>query len=128
MYLYGLIGPSAEALLNSLGGWRKIASNTKFNDDLKVLLETRRGTLIGDPSFGSNLHELLFEPANEATASLIRHEVASTIEEHFGNINIESVDVTFRPLTVKLDISYSFINTNVGDTAIIEFIRGNVSV
>lgn len=128
MYLYGLIGPSAEALLNSLGGWRKIASNTKFNDDLKVLLETRRGTLIGDPSFGSNLHELLFEPANEATASLIRHEVANTIEEHFGNINIESVDVTFRPLTVKLDISYSFINTNVGDTAIIEFIRGNVSV
>jgi len=128
MYLFGLIGPSAEALLNSLGGWRKIASNTKFNDDLKVLLETRRGTLIGDPSFGSNLHELLFEPANEATASLIRHEVASTIEEHFGNINIESVDVTFRPLTVKLDISYSFINTNVGDTAIIEFIRGNVSV
>ena len=128
MYLFGLIGPSAEALLNSLGGWRRIASNTKFNDDLKVLLETRRGTLIGDPSFGSNLHELLFEPANEATASLIRHEVASTIEEHFGNINIESVDVTFRPLTVKLDISYSFINTNVGDTAIIEFIRGNVSV
>lgn len=128
MYLFGLIGPSAGALLNSLGGWRKIASNTKFNDDLKVLLETRRGTLIGDPSFGSNLHELLFEPANEATASLIRHEVASTIEEHFGNINIESVDVTFRPLTVKLDISYSFINTNVGDTAIIEFIRGNVSV
>ena len=128
MYLFGLIGPSAEALLNSLGGWRKIASNTKFNDDLKVLLATRRGTLIGDPSFGSNLHELLFEPANEATASLIRHEVASTIEEHFGNINIESVDVTFRPLTVKLDISYSFINTNVGDTAIIEFIRGNVSV
>lgn len=128
MYLFGLIGPSAEALLNSLGSWRKIASNTKFNDDLKVLLETRRGTLIGDPSFGSNLHELLFEPANEATASLIRHEVASTIEEHFGNINIESVDVTFRPLTVKLDISYSFINTNVGDTAIIEFIRGNVSV
>lgn len=128
MYLFGLIGPSAEALLNSLGGWRKIPPNAKFNDDLKVLLETRKGTLIGDPSYGSNLYELLFEPANEATASLIRHEVASTIEEHYGNINIESVDVTFRPLTIKLDIAYSFINTNVGDTAIIEFIRGNVSI
>jgi phage baseplate assembly protein W len=128
MYLFGLIGPSAEALLNNLGGWRKIASNTKFNDDLKVLLETRKGTLIGDPSFGSNLHELLFEPANNATASLIRHEVAHTIEEHFGNISIESVDVTFRPYTIRLDIAYTFISTNVGDTAVIEFIRGNVSV
>lgn len=128
MNLFGLIGPSAEALLNNLGGWRRITSNTKFNDDLKVLLETRRGTLIGDPSFGSDLYELLFEPANEATAAQIRQEVAHTIEEHFGNIVINSVDVTFRPYTVKLDIAYSFINTNVGDTAVIEFIRGNVSV
>lgn len=128
MNLFGLIGPSAEALLNNLGGWRKIASNTKFNDDLKVLLETRRGTLIGDPSFGSDLYELLFEPANESTAAQIRQEVAHTIEEYFGNINIESVDVTFRTYTIKLDINYTFINTNVGDTAVIEFIRGNVSV
>ena len=128
MNLFGLIGPSAGALLNNLGGWRRIISNTKFNDDLKVLLETRRGTLIGDPSYGSNLYELLFEPANEATAAQIRQEVAHTIEEHFGNINIESVDVTFRPYTIKLDINYTFINTNIGDTAVIEFIRGNVSV
>lgn len=128
MNLFGLVGPSAEALLNNLGGWRKIVSNPKFNDNLKVLLETRKGTLIGDPSFGSDLYELLFEPANEATAAQIRQEVAHTIEEHFGNIIIESVDVTFRPFTIKLDIAYSFINTNVGDTAVIEFIRGNVSV
>ena len=92
------------------------------------MLETRRGTLIGDPSYGSDLYELLFEPANEATAAQIRQEVASTIEEHFGNIVINSVDVAFRPYTVKLDIAYSFINTNVGDTAVIEFIRGNVSI
>lgn len=128
MNLFGLVGPSAEALLNNLGGWRKIVSNPKFNDNLKVLLETRKGTLIGDPSFGSDLYELLFEPANEATAAQIRQEVAHTIEEHFGNIIIESVDVTFRPFTIRLDIAYSFINTNVGDTAVIEFIRGNVSV
>lgn len=128
MNLFGLIGPSAEALLNNLGGWRRIISNTKFNDDLKVLLETRKGTLIGDPSYGSNLYQLLFEPANEATAVQIRHEVANTIEEHFGNLVIDSVDVTFRPHTVRLDIGYTFVNTNVGDTAVIEFIRGNVSL
>ena len=128
MNLFGLIGPSGRALLNNLGGWRKIISNNKFDDDLKVLLETRKGTVIGDPSFGSNLHELLFEPANQATAAQIRQEVASTIEEHFGNVNINSIDVAFRPYTIKLDIAYSFINTNIEDTAVIEFIRGNVSL
>ena len=128
MNLFGLIGPSAESLINNLGGWRRIISNNKFNDDIRVLLETKRGTLIGDPSFGSDLHELLFEPANEATASQIRQEVAQTIEEHFGNVSIGYVDVSFRPYTVKLSIGYTFINTNVGDTAVIEFIRGSVSI
>lgn len=128
MNLFGMIGPSAESLINNLGGWRRIISNNKFNDDIRVLLETKRGTLIGDPSFGSDLHELLFEPANEATASQIRQEVAQTIEEHFGNVSIGYVDVSFRPYTVKLSIGYTFINTNVGDTAVIEFIRGSVSI
>lgn len=128
MNLFRLIGPSAESLITNLGGWRRIISNTKFNDDIRVLLETKKGTLIGDPAFGSNLHELLFEPANEATASQIRQEVAHTIESNFANVSIKYVDVAFRPQTIKVGIGYTFINTNVGDTAIIEFIRGNVSI
>ena len=123
--IFGISGASAESLLNSLGSFRRIVSNNKFRDNLKVLLETRKGTLIGDPEYGSNLYKLLFEPANEATGALIRQEVVNTIEKYYNNIIIDSVDVTFTKTTVQLKISYRVTNTNIGDTVMLEFIRGN---
>lgn len=123
--IFGISGASAESLLNSLGSFRRIVSNNKFRDNLKVLLETRKGTLIGDPEYGSNLYQLLFEPANEATGALIRQEVVNTIEKYYNNIIIDSVDVTFTKTTVQLKISYRVTNTNIGDTVMLEFIRGN---
>lgn len=123
--IFGISGASAESLLNSLGSFRRIVSNNKFRDNLKVLLETRKGTLIGDPEYGSNLYQLLFEPANEATGALIRQEVVNTIEKYYNNIIIDSVDITFTKTTVQLKISYRVTNTNIGDTVMLEFIRGN---
>lgn len=122
--IYGLNGISLD-LLSSLGNVKTKQTINKFQEDLKVLLETKRKTLIGDPAFGSNLIDILYEPANEATASLIRQEVASTIENYYSNININQVDVTFTSNTVKLKIYYHILNTNINDTVMLEFIRGN---
>ena len=51
MNLFKLSGSRAEVLLNSLGGFNRLVSNQKFRDDLLVLLETRKGSLIGDPDY-----------------------------------------------------------------------------
>ena len=125
MNILGIAGASAEQTLNNLGGFKRLVQNVKFHDDLKVLLETQKGTFIGDPEYGSNLHELLFEPANEMTANLIRQEVAYTIEKYNENIAIDRIDVTYKPHTVQLSINYSVLNTNVGDSVVLEFIRGD---
>lgn len=125
MNIFGIAGASADSLLNNLGGFKRLVSNSKFHDNLKVLLETRKGTLIGDPDYGSNLYQLLFEPANEATAALIRQEVATTIEKYYSNVVIDSVDVTFKSMTIQLNVSYRIMNTNIGDTVMLEFIKGN---
>lgn len=125
--LYGLNGISID-LITPLGGVRTKSSINKFKEDLKVLLETKRGTLIGDPAFGSNLYQLLFEPANEATAALIRQEVSSTIEKYYNNILINQIDVTYKTNTVQLLIYYSVFNTNIGDTIMLEFIRGTTNI
>ena len=121
--LYGLNGISLD-LLTNLGNVRTKSSTDKFKEDLRALLETQKGTLIGDPAFGSNLYQLLFEPANESTAALIRQEVANTIEKYYSNINITQIDVKYKTNTVQLLIYYSVINTNIGDTIMLEFIRG----
>lgn len=125
MNIFGIAGASADTLLNNLGGFRRLVSNNKFQDNLKVLLETRKGTLIGDPEFGSDLYQILFEPASEATAAEIRQEVATVIEKYYTNIVIDSVDVTFKPATVQLNIFYRIMNTNIEETTMLEFIRGN---
>ena len=127
MNIFGLAGMSSQSTYNNLGGFRRLISNNKFHDDLRMLLETQRGTLIGDPDFGSNLHELLFEPANNATASLMRQDIADCIEKYYSNVVINSIDITFTNVTVKLFINYTLMNTNVGDTVMLEFIRGNVT-
>ena len=121
--IYGLNGVSLE-LLTNLGNVRTKSSAEKFREDLRVLLETQKGTLIGDPAFGSNLYHLLFEPANASTAALIRQEVANTIEKYYTNIVINQVDVTYKVNTIQLLIYYSVLNTNIGETVMLEFIRG----
>ncbi len=127
MNMFNLSGASASSLLNNLGGFKRITSDVKFHDDLKVLLETQKGTLIGDPSFGSNLYTLLFEPANMGTAGLIRQTVADAIQEYYPNVTVRTIDVAFTKVTVKINIAYMLAYTNVGNTATYEFIRGNVS-
>ena len=60
MNIFNIAGASAEQTFNNLGGFKRLIQNNKFHDNLKVLLETKKGTLIGDPDFGSNLYQLLF--------------------------------------------------------------------
>lgn len=121
--IYELNGISLD-LLTNLGNVRIKSSLEKFKEDLRMLLETKRGTLIGDPAFGSNLYQILFEPANESTAALIRQEVATTIERYYTNVSIQQIDINFKSTTVLITIFFNIINTNIGDTIMLEFIRG----
>lgn len=123
--IYNLQGISTN-LLNNLGGVKISQVNNKFHENIRLLLETEKGTLIGDPDFGSNLHELLYEPANEATGALIRQEIANTIEAYYDNLVVESVDIIFKTNTVQASIYYKIYNSNIGDTVMLEFLTGNV--
>lgn len=123
--LFGISGISLD-LLGVTGNVKVTTGIKKFHEDLKVLLETKKGTLIGDPNFGSDLCDLLYEPANNLTANEIRQEIAETIETYYTNVSIQSVDVTFRPHTIQLAIFYKLYNTNIKDTVMLEFIRGDI--
>lgn len=124
--IYGISGISID-LINKQGGVNNTQTVRKFHEDLKILLETKKGTLIGDPSFGSNLCDLLFEPANTQTAARIRQEVAIVIERYYEQVIVDSIDVTYKSKTIQLEIAYRMFNTNIRDTVMLEFIRGDVS-
>lgn len=80
--------------------------------------------MVGDPDFGSNLFTYLYEPASEATASLIRTEIDMVVSKYYSNFTIQSVDVYFKEKSVGLHITYSIVNSNVADSVTLEFIRG----
>lgn len=124
--IFGISGIGLQ-LLSTLGNVKQEDSIRKFHEDIKVLLETKKGTLIGDPDFGSNLCDLLYEPADTITANEIRQEVANTIENYYQNVSIIQVDITYKPLTVQLSIYYKLFNTNISDTIMLEFIRGDIN-
>lgn len=59
------------------------------------------------------------------TAAEIRQEVVTVIEKYYNNVVIDSVDIVFKPYSVKLTIFYRIMNTNIEETTMLEFIRGN---
>lgn len=126
MNILSLTGMTVINPINSLGGIKVVQNLEKFHSDLKVLLETEKGTMIGDPEFGSNLYRYLFLPASESTASLIREEIRSCIENNFENIVVQNIDIVFENNTASAVITYSATSEESGETVILSFIRGGM--
>lgn len=124
MNILALTGMTVINPINSLGGIRVVQNVEKFHSDLKVLLETEKGTMIGDPEFGSNLYRYLFLPASESTASLIREEIRTCIENNFENIIVQNIDIIFENNTASVVITYAATSEESGETIILSFIRG----
>lgn len=124
MNILALTGMTVMNPINSLGGIRVVQNVEKFHSDLKVLLETEKGTMIGDPEFGSNLYRYLFLPASESTASLIREEIRTCIENNFENIIVQNIDIIFENNTASIVITYAATSEESGETVILSFIRG----
>ena len=124
MRIINLYGMMYKKTINTLGGLRIGSGNDKFHDDLKVLLETRKGTMLGDPDFGSNLFTLLYLPANEATAQMIRDEVATCVHKYFSNINLLAIDVLYKQYSVSMVIYYTLSSGSVSNSVTLEFIKG----
>lgn len=126
MNILSLSGMTVINPINSLGGIRVVQNVEKFHSDLKVLLETEKGTMIGDPGFGSNLYRYLFLPASESTASFIREEIRTCIESNFENIIVQNIDIIFKDNTASAVITYAATSEESGETIILSFIRGGV--
>ena len=49
-----------------------------------------------------------------------------TLKNYNDNIVVDQIDVTYKSHTIQLNIRYRVLNTNVGDTIMLEFIRGDI--
>lgn len=116
-------GMNSEKVFNAGGGTNWSEGEIKFQQDVKHLLETPLGSMIGNLNYGSNLYQLLFLPVNEATGTLIQEEIKKTIESNYRDIKVPLVEVTFKGNTVFVSIGVTNGNSEITDYINMDFER-----
>lgn len=108
-------GLNSEELFNVQGGTGVVEGNVKFQQDVKHLLETPLGSVLGNLNYGSNLYRYIFLPLRESTGNLIQEEIKTRIENNYSDITVDSVDVTMGDKTINITIGFNNNNSNIMD-------------
>ena len=70
-----------------------------------------------NPSFGSGVRDLLFEPITEDITDQVENLIYGGVESYFPQVQINSLTVNLSPntKTITIYLNYSVINTNIED-------------
>ncbi|MFZ4662626.1 MAG: GPW/gp25 family protein [Caldilineaceae bacterium] len=93
---------------NARGGITVSRHADKIKESIRIILGTERGTRLMRPTFGSQLHTLLFAPNNIATANLARHYVEEALLTWEPRILLEEVSVRNDHQSASLQISVRY--------------------
>ena len=66
------------------------------------LLQTIPGERLGNPTFGSNLHSILFEPMNEDFSDVLEDSIRTSLETWLPYINIKNIEITMPDYNINL--------------------------
>jgi len=73
------------------------------------LLQTIPGERLGQPTFGSTIHELLFEPMDEDFSETIVESIGESISTWLPYISVENIKVNFpEQFSNQVDITVDF--------------------
>ena len=73
------------------------------------LLKTIPGERLGQPTFGSQLHSILFEPMNEDFSDILEDSIRTSLETWLPYINIKNIEVTMPDYNInRVNISIDF--------------------
>ena len=108
-----LQGMSTDKVINPLGSIGVVAQHDKLQQDVRTLLLTRKGSLIGNPAYGSNLYTYLFEHASDTTISLVNSEIEDILRQNYNFINSVETSARVEGNILYISISYTTINDNL---------------
>ena len=77
------------------------------------LLQTIPGERLGNPTFGSNLHSILFEPMNEDFSDVLEDSIRTSLETWLPYISIKNIEVVMpdyniNRVNITIDFGLSF--------------------
>ena len=71
-----------------------VAYEEDVRQAIRIILDTAWGERVMRPDFGAGLQELVFEPINTTTLTLIRHRVEQALITWEPRIHVKNVTVT----------------------------------
>lgn len=79
---------------------------------LRNLLLTTHYERLFHPNIGGNMRKILFEPIDSMTASMLKDEIITTVENYEPRVKLEGVDVVADEDNNKYDVSITFFIAN----------------
>lgn len=103
------VHPDATGSIALVSGEREIV------ESIRLILATAPGERPRRPEFGCAIHDLVFAPANAATAGQIAYEVRAALEQWEPRITLTDVLVGFARAddgTLLIDLHYTLRGSN----------------
>ncbi len=87
------------------------------------LLQTIPGERLGLPTFGSNLHKILFEPMNEDFGDILESSIRDSLSKWLPYINIKNIEVQMpdynvNQVNINIDFGLSFEPDRFGSVSV----------
>lgn len=102
------------------------SDHAHVHESIRQILGTRKGERFLRPDFGTNLHQLVFEPNDHILFGLIRHEVMTALDQWEPRIIVRDVAVTADGTDehlVMVSISYKLISSQAEGNLVYPFFR-----
>jgi len=97
-----------------------------IKSNLVNFILTGKRERVFNPSFGSGVRELLFQPITDDIIDQVDNLIRGGVENYFPTVDIQDLEVTLQPNSHSFNIylSYTIINTNIIDEVQITFNNG----
>ena len=88
-----------------------LKDNADIRQSIKSLLLTKKGERLFKSDIGTGLYDLLFEPLDFGTASIIRDEIYSVLRKYETRVSIRdlTVDINFDDNGYDISLAYAVI-------------------
>ena len=110
--------------LDRAGGLAQSEVDELIRQSIFIILGTAPGERVMRPTFGCEIHELLYAPNNQATASLAAHYCLDALQKWEARIKDISVDgepSREEPTRLDIIIKYRVRQTNVARNLVYPF-------
>lgn len=96
------------------GGIAKSRDEQKIKESIMIVMGTEKGERMMRPTFGCDLHRLVFEPNNSVTANLAAHYVEKALTLWEPRIQFEKVEVKndLENACLLIEVFYHIRETN----------------